>query len=342
MSVIALAAAALFPIERAQGQDKQSFFAGKQIALIVAGGAGGGYDLFARVYARHAGRHIPGEPVFVVKNNPAAYGLAAANTLYANTDPDGLTLAALTSSVPLDPLFRTAGARFDALKFGWLGSIGKQSAVCGVAAASRIRSVDDLRSTEIAVGSVGATSNSAVWPRVLNELMGTKFKIVGGYPPGGGTQLALERGEIEGICGLAFSTFRVTRPQWLVPGNKDFRVLLQIQMGRHPSLPDVPSVIEGVTDPTVKRVLELLILRQETGNPIAAPPGVPADRLEVLRAGFAATMADAEFLADAARSKLEIEPLSAADMEKLLASAYGSPEAVVERTRALLAEPAEK
>ena len=253
----------------------QPFYAGKQISLIVAGGAGGGYDLFARVFSRHAGRHIPGQPVFVVKNNSAAYGLVAANTLYANTDPDGLTIAALTSSVPLDPLFATPGAKFDALKFGWLGSIAKQSAVCGVGARSAARTVGDLTSREITVGSVGATSNSAVWPRVLNDLLGTKFKIVGGYPPGGGTQLALERGEIDGICGLAFSTFRVTRPQWLTPGNKEFTVLLQIQMGRHPSLPDVPSVIESVGDPTIKRVLELLILREETGDPVAAPPASP-------------------------------------------------------------------
>lgn len=338
VSVVAATLAATAAI----AQDKGPFYAGKQINLIVAGGAGGGYDLFARLFARHAGKHIPGQPSFVVKNNSAAYGLVAANTLYGNTDPDGLTIAALTSSVPLDPLLRTPGTKFDALKFGWLGSIGKQSAVCGVGANSPAKSIDELKTKEITVGSVGATSNSAVWPRVLNDLLGTKFKIVGGYPPGGGTQLALERGEIDGICGLAFSTFRVTRPQWLSPDSKDFKVLLQIQTGRHRSLPGVPSVIESVTDPTTKRVLELLILRQETGNPIAAPPGIPADRLSDLRRGFQATMADKDFVADAAKSQLEIEPLSAAEMEKLLAAAYGTPEPILDRVRALLAEPAEK
>ena len=324
----------------AHAQSVEQFYKGKQIVLVVAGGAGGGYDRFARLYGRYAGKHIPGNPTFVAKNNPAAFGLVAANTLFNNIEPDGLTIAALTSSIPLDPLFKRPGVQYDAQKLNWIGSIAKQSAVCGTGKHSAAQSVDAVKEKEVVVGAVGATSNGAVWPKVLNEVIGTKFKVVSGYPEGGGTQLALERGEIDGICGMSWSTFKITRPNWV--RDKQFKVLLQMQMGRHADLPNIPSVLEFVTDPDRKRVLELLILRQETGNPIAAPPGVPADRLEALRRGFDATMKDPEFLAEAAKEGLDIEPLTATEIDKLLASAYSTAPAIVERAKALVEDGGKK
>lgn len=324
----------------AQAQTVEQFYKGKQIVLVVAGGAGGGYDRIARLYGRHAGKHIPGNPGFVAKNNPAAFGLVAANTLFNNTDPDGLTVAALTSSIPLDPMFKRPGVQYDPRKLSWVGNIAKQSAVCGTGKHSPAQSVDALKSREVVVGAVGATSNGAVWPKVLNEMIGTRFKVVSGYPEGGGIQLALEKGEIDGICGLSWSTFKITRPNWV--RDKEFAMLLQMAMKRHPDLPNAPTVLELIEDTERKKVLELLIMRQETGNPIAAPPGVPADRLEALRRGFDATMKDPEFLSEAARERVDIEPLTAGEIENLIALAYSSPPATVDRAIALVEDGGKK
>ncbi|MDB5651737.1 MAG: tripartite tricarboxylate transporter family receptor [Hyphomicrobiales bacterium] len=333
--IAALALLSMFAAGSAQSAD--DFYRGKSITMLVASGAGGGYDAYARVFARYAQKHIPGNPAIIAKNMPAAAGLAAASTLFNNADKDGLTIAALSNVVALDPLFGNPAARFDAQKFGWIGSIGKLQNVCATWHTSPVKTIEDARRREVIVAGAGASSNTAVVPKIINELLGTKFKLVSGYDPAGGLTLAVESGEAEGICGLSWSTMKASRPDWIA--GKKLNVIVQMSMEKLPELPDVPSALDLITDPAKKKVLELILIRQEMGRPFATSPGVPADRLAVLRKAFDETMKDPEFLAEAAKTQLEIEPLTGAQIDAFLASAYTAPPAVVARAAALV-EPA--
>jgi len=237
----------------------------------------------------------------------------------------------------MDPLFGNPGARYDAQKLNWLGSIGKLQNVCATWHTSPVKSIAQAREREVIVAGAAATSNSAIMPKVLNALLGTRFKAVIGYDPGSGLTMALESGEAEGICGLSWSTMKASRPHWIT--EKKLNVIVQMGLDKLADLPDVPSALDLVDEAAKKRVLELILIRQEPGRPLAAPPGVPADRLAALRHAFDATMQDADFRAEADKVQMEIDPLDAAQIDRLLASAYATPKEVVQQAAALL-EPA--
>jgi tripartite-type tricarboxylate transporter receptor subunit TctC len=328
-----LLAAAAWPTS-GSAQTVEDFYKGKSITMLIGAGAGGGYDTYARVFARHMPKHLPGHPAIIAKNMPAASGLAAASAIYTTADKDGATIAAFPNNVPMDPLFGNPGARYDAQKLNWLGSIGKLQNVCATWHTSPIKTVAAAREREVIVAAAGATSNSAIMPKLLNALLATRFKTVMGYDGGGGLTMALERGEAEGICGLSWSTMKASRPHWI--RDKLLNVIVQMGLQKLADLPDVPSALKLVTDPESRQVLELILIRQEPGRPFAAPPGVPADRLAALRRAFDATLKDGEFLADAEKVQLEIEPLTAGEIATLLASAYGAPKAIVQKAAALV------
>ena len=331
-----LFAAAAWPAST-WAQTVEEFYRGKSITMLVGGGAGGGYDTYARIFARHLSRHIPGNPNIIPKNMPAAAGLAAASTLYSAADKDGI--AAFTNGAAMDPLFGNASARYDAQKFNWLGSIGKLQNVCATWHRSEIKTIAAARAHEVIVAAAGATSNTAIVPKTLNALVGTKFKVIAGYDTGAGLTLAIERGEAEGICGLSWSTIKASRPHWIA--DKLLNVIVQMGLTKLPELPDVPSALDLVADVESKQVLKLILIRQEAGRPFAAPSGVPADRLAALRRAFDATLADGDFHADADKAQLEIEPLTAGEIETLLALAYGAPKAIVQKAAALV-EPSSR
>ncbi|HEY6256042.1 MAG TPA: hypothetical protein VIY51_09650 [Xanthobacteraceae bacterium] len=325
----------------AQAQAPEAaFFKGRQITFLIGAGAGGGYDAYYRTFARHVVHHIPGEPTIVPKNMPAASGLAAANTLYTSADRDGATIGAFPNNIPMDPLFGNPGARYDPEKFNWLGSIGKLENICATWITSPIKTIAQARQREVIVAAAAATSNSAIMPKVLNALLGTKFKTVMGYDPGSGMTLALESGETEGVCGLSWSTIKAARPHWIK--DKKLNVIVQLGLAKLPELPDVPAALDLVTDPVKKQVLSLILIRQELGRPVAAPPGVPLARLEVLRRAFDETMKDAQFLAEAEKLQLEIEPLRAEEIDKLLADAFATPRAIVQQAAELIEPSAQK
>ena len=315
-------------------QTAEEFYRGRQVTLLIGGGAGGGYDVYFRAFARYFGKHIPGQPSIVTKNQPAASGLAAAATLYNTADRDGATLGAFPNNIPMDPLFGNPAARYDARRLNWLGSIGKLENVCATWITSPVKTIAQAREREVVVAAAAATSNSAIMPKVLNALLGTRFKPIMGYDPGSGMTLALESGETEGVCGLSWSTIKAARPHW-IKDNK-LNVIVQLGLAKLPELPDVPAALDLVTDPVKKQVLGLILVRQELGRPVAAPPGVPADRLEILRGAFEATMKDPQFLAEAAKLELEIEPLSAPEIDKLLADAFATPKAIVQEAAGLI------
>ena len=317
-------------------QPAELFYRGRSITMLVASGVGGGYDTYARAFARHALKHLPGVAAIIAKNMPAASGLAAANALYNSLDREGGTIAALTNGVAMEPLFGNQGARYDALRLNWLGSIGKLENVCATWFSSPTKSIEAARQREVTVAAAGATSNTAIVPRALNALIGTKFKLVAGYDTGSGLTMALERGETEGICGLSWSTMKASRPHWI----RDHMLNVIVQMGlqKLPDLPEVPSALDLLSDPESRQLLELILIWQEAGRPFAAPPGIPGDRLAALRHAFDATVRDPDFLAEARRLQMEVDPLSAVEIDSLLASAYRAPKEIVRRA-AVLVEP---
>ena len=328
--VLALAFAAV----PASAQTPEQYYRNRQVTMLIASGVGGGYDAYARAFARHIGRHIPGNPTIVPRNVPGAGGLAGTSMLYNNSARDGSVFAALTNGIAMDPLFGTSANRFDAMRLNWLGSIGKLESICVTWHESPIRSIEQARTQEIVVGSAGATSNTGMMPRVVNEFIGTRFRVVGGYTEGTGTTLALENGEIQGICGISYTTLKAARPTWF--RDNQLNVILQIGLRKLPDLPGVPNLLDLMTDEEDKRVLELILVRQEMGRPFAMPPETPAGRVAALRRAFDATVRDPAFLAEAARLQLEVDPLTGAEIETLLRAAYAAPRPIVERAARLV------
>jgi tripartite-type tricarboxylate transporter receptor subunit TctC len=297
----------------AYAQSVEAFYKSHPITMLVGSGAGGGYDVYARTFARFWSNHIPGHPDIIAKDMPAAAGLAAASTLYANAARDGSVIGAFTNGAAMDPLFGNPGAHFDALKFNWLGSIGKLENVCATWHTSPVKTVAQARERQVIVAAAGATSNTAIVPNMLNTLIGTKFKVISGYDPGSGLTLAVESGEAEGICGLSWSTMKASRPRWI---------------SEH--------LLDLVSDPQNKRVMELILMRQEAGRPFAAPPDTPPDRVAALRQAFDATLADPAFIAEAGKTRLEIDPLTGQEIATMLAKAYAAPKPIVARAAALV------
>jgi len=319
---------------QARAEPVEDFYKAHPITMLVGSGAGGGYDVYARAFARHWSNHIPGHPPIVAKNMPAAAGLQAASTLYNNADRDGATIGAFTNGAAMDPLFGNAGAHYDPRHFAWLGSIGKLENVCATWNTSPVKTVAAAQQREVVVAAAGATSNTAIVPKLLNALIGTKFKVIAGYDPGSGLTIAVESGEAEGICGLSWSTMKASRPRWV--SDHLLNVIVQMGLTKLHDLPDVPSALDLVRDPESRQVMELILMRQEAGRPFAAPPGVPADRTAALRTAFQETLRDPAFVAEARKMQLEIEPMTGEEIEAMLAKAYAAPKAIVQRAAALV------
>jgi tripartite-type tricarboxylate transporter receptor subunit TctC len=323
-----LIGAALVGADAAEAQSGAAPYAGKQIRMVVASGAGGGYDAYARVLARHIGRHIAGNPSIISQNMPGAAGLTATNWAYSVAPKDGSVIVATYNALIPEPLYNNPAARFDMLKFGIVGSIGKQQNVCGVWHTSSITSIEQAKTRELTVAATGTTGDTAIMPKILNAFVGTKFKIIAGY---GTTEqrLAVERGEVDGVCGLSWSTLKASNPEW----TEKHRLNVLIQMGdkAQADLPKVPLLIDLVATPDDKKVIELLSFHQEMGRPFLMPPGTPKDMVTAVRRAFDATMKDPQFLAEAHKANLEVDPLTGEEMEAVIRRAYATPKALVQR-----------
>jgi tripartite-type tricarboxylate transporter receptor subunit TctC len=314
----------------AQAQD---FYATKQINLIVASGAGGGYDTNARVLVRTLPNHIPGQPKIVVQNMPGASGIKATNHLYTIAERDGTVIGATANTMPLDPLLGGQASRFDPRQFGWIGSIGKQVNVCIAWAANDFDKFEDAQQREMKVSATGATGWRSLMPKMLNSVAGTKFRVINGYATTE-SMLAVERGEVDGIC-TTYETLTASQQQWLK--NKKVTFLAQFGFEPIPAIKDVPMGLNFIKDSADLEAIRLIFLQQETGRPIVAPPNVPKDRLDTLRRAFDSTMKDPAFLAEAEKAHLDINPLSGAEIEDMLTKAYASPPDRIERAKVILA-----
>jgi tripartite-type tricarboxylate transporter receptor subunit TctC len=316
-----------------QTQDRlASFYEGRQINLVIGFSPGGGYDAYARVLARHLGKHIPGNPKIIVKNMPGAGGTVAANYVFHVSPKDGSEIGLFAGNVAIDPLLGGAPVKYDPRKFGWLGSPYSDTSLCIAWHTTPFRTIADTLHDEMVTGAFGNAGTD--FPTALNNVVGTKLKLVKGYPGSNAVKLALERGEVQGGCGFAYDSLRATSPDWLK--DKKVNLLVQIALRKDPRLPDVPFVMDLAKSAEDRQILQLIFGWLHVSRPIAAPPDLPADRLAALRRAFTETMRDPEFRADAEKIEIDLDPLPGEEIERFLDDLYRTPKPVIERAATLL------
>ncbi len=325
-------------VGQAQAADSVAdFYRGKTVQVLVGFGPGGGYDLYARTLARYMGRHIPGNPTMVPQNMPGAGGVKVMNYLYNVAHKDGTVIATFARGLAIEPLLGHAqGMQFDATKFGWVGSVSNEVSICAYWGTSGIKTWHDVETKPSTIGASAAGADSEIFPTVLRNLFHLPAKVVTGYSNGGADiVLGMERGEVGGRCGWSWSSLLSENKALL--DNKKINIVLQLGLEKFDGLPNVPSVMDLPTSPQNKAALKLIVSRQSIARPFAAPPGLPPERLQALRAAFDATMKDPEFLAEAKRLNLEVRPVSGGDVETLIRELYATPPDVLK-----LAASAEK
>ena len=335
-TIVTWAAAIALP-SVASAQSVADFYRGKRLTFIVSSTVGGGYDQYARTLAKHIVRHLPGNPSTVVQNMVGAEGIKAANYLFTVAPQDGSVIGALSRNIGLVQLYEAGNPaiQFDARKMHWIGS-PQQEVGTGIFSTKKgLRTIDDLKTREVTSSSTARNAPTSVYPRMLNALFGLKIKVIEGYPGSPESLIAFERGEVEAYVSGGTGAPTLARMVAQVESG-DARVFVQMGMKRQARFPDVPTTIELASDPDHKRMFEIVFTDQVMGRPFVMAPGVPADRVAALRTAFDATMKDAEFLAEAKKQRMEIDPVSGAEINALLERVYTAPPAVIERIRQLV------
>jgi tripartite-type tricarboxylate transporter receptor subunit TctC len=316
-----LFALGLLAAPAAQAQSSVAdFYKGRTIDVYIGLSAGGVYDISARLLARHMGKYIPGNPTLVPRNMEGAAGLRLANWMYQVGPKDGTAFGTFARGLAFDPLLGMPGAQFDAAKFNWLGSTNNEVSICAAWHASGITNFEQLYTQELIVGSTGGSGDDEQFPKILNGVLGTKFRTVSGYPGGNEIKLSMQRGEVNGRCGWSWSSVKATEGQWLK--DKSIKILVQLSFRKHPDLPDVPLIMDLVKTDEQRQIFKVAFARQVMAWPFVAPPGVPADRLAALRKAFNDTMKDKDFLAEAEKLNLEITPVSGEKVQELVEELY--------------------
>lgn len=321
----------------AAAQSPDEFYKGRQLTFIVGSSPGGGYDAQARLLARHMAKQLPAGASFVVQNLPAAGSLQATNNLYNISPKDGSTFGMVQRGMLTATLTNPSGVRFDIAKLNWIGNMASETAVVVAWADSPIKTTEDLFSKEMIVGGTGPTIDTETTPRLLNALIGTKFKVISGYPGTTEVTLAMERGEVHGLGDWSWSNVKSRRGDYL--RDKKIRVLMQSALEKEPDLPDVPLALDYVKNAEDRQIMELIMAQKTVARPVVAPPDVPKERVEFLRAAFMATGKDPEFIQDADKSKLDIALSSGADVDKVVARIVKTPPALADRLSAAIAPP---
>ena len=307
--------------------------AGKAVQMIIGFGPGGGYDLWGRTVGRHIGKHLPGNPNVVPQNMPGAGSYTAASYIFNIAPRDGTVLGIIARDAALGPLSGATGARFDPTKLSWIGTPAKETNVCIAYHTAQVKTAQDLLDKPLIVGDTGPGTGTRSYPKALNELLGMKFKLVGGFPASSDVFLAMERGEVEGIC-ESLDSIKIRRPDWIP--TKKISVLLQAGAEPNPELTGVPFVLDLARDSEQRQAIEFLYAGQGIGRPFVAPPYLSPDRLKMLRDAFNATMKDAEFVAEAKKSKLDLEPEDGEHLSALIAKIYATPKPIVDKVTALI------
>jgi tripartite-type tricarboxylate transporter receptor subunit TctC len=317
-------------------QPVADFYRGKTVQLLIGYTVGGNYDLSARILARHIGRHIPGNPAVVPQNMAGAGSLRLANLLYNVAPKDGTTFGMVGRGVSMEPLLGTDASKFDSRRYTWIGSVSNETSVCVSWRTSKIKSWNDMLSMPFTVGGQGPGSDDDMFTNMLRNTFGVKVRLVSGYPGGNEINLAMERGEVDARCGWSWGAVKTTRSDWLA--RKEITLLLQIALQKASDLPDVPLVMDFVKNDRQRQILRLILSRQQMAWPFTAPPGLPEDRATALRMAFDETMRDPEYLAEAKLRGLEVNPMSGAAIDKLIAELYATPPDVVVAAKATMAD----
>jgi tripartite-type tricarboxylate transporter receptor subunit TctC len=307
------------------------FYTGKTISIVVGHEVGTGFDIYARTLARHFGRHVPGNPSVVVQNMAGASGVTAANWLNDIAAKDGTVMATFVHTVAFEPLFGNRSARFDPAKLTWIGNMEESIGLCGVSKASGIARFDELLERETIFGATGATGPLGKFALALKNLVGAKLKVIHGYKGSASVKVAMQRGEVQGICGLPLSTVKSFWRDDYESGQ--FRPVIRLSGNPHPELKDIPHVDDYAKSEDDRQVFGLIFGAQVLGRAFVSPPGQPPARTRALRAGLMSTMRDAQFLADAAKAQIDVEPMTGETVEALIARFTASSPAVVERAK---------
>jgi tripartite-type tricarboxylate transporter receptor subunit TctC len=314
-------------------EDVAAFFKGKTLRLIVGIGVGSGYDINARLLARHMAAHIPGQPTIIVQNQPGAGSLTMTNALY-NTGPyDGTVMGASFNGMPTTPLLQPAGVRFDPVKLNWLGSTNRETQAMYVWHTAPARVLEDAKAKETIMGAQAPGSTQFDYPVLANQLFGFKFKVVTGYESTPKIHLAMESGEVHGTI-ANWSTLKAINTNWIT--EKKIRILAQWALKKNPELADVPLFLDRAQSDAERAALRLMLARLEYGRPFFLPPNVPAARLEALRRAFDATMKDPAYLAEADKLKIEVDPLSGEEVTALVEQVSRTPTETVAKVRAAM------
>jgi tripartite-type tricarboxylate transporter receptor subunit TctC len=312
----ASATLALLAAGSARADALSDFYTGKTITVIVGADSGGGYDAQGRLMARHIGRFLPGTPNAIVQNMPGAGSLTAANQLYNVSPKDGTVMGLLQRGVFSAKFTNPQGVRFDLTKFNWVGNLSAETGVVIAWANSPFKTIEDVMKQEMLVGGTGPHIDTETSPRMMNALIGTKFKIISGYPGTTDAVLAMERGEVQGMGDWSWSNVKTRRPDYLREGK--IRVLMQMSTQKEPDLPNVPLAMDFVKTPEQRELMTLFLAQKSAARPVVAPPGIPADRVKAIRAAFDKMIVDADFLKDATQAKLDIDPAPAAAIERVI------------------------
>ena len=332
VSTAALLAVAVLPgLARAQSAD--TFYRGKAISVYIGFSAGGTYDYFGRLLTRHLGKHIPGNPTVVAQSMPGAGSLKLANWMYQIAPKDGTTLGIVSQTVAIDEALKSPGILYKANQFNWIGRATSNVEITVIWDRSKVKKIEDAKVWDVPLASTGAGSPSEGYHKLLNATIGTKFKLIGPYPGSTDGLLAMERGETDAAF-TSWNTLNVAKHEWLTSGKA--HVLVQYAQERHPDMQDVPTMVELGATPEDKAMFAFDVSGGEVGRSFLAPPGVPADRVALLRKAFDETMADPELLAEIEKAKLDFHPASGEKLRKIIADTADVPPAVVERMTALL------
>ena len=322
--VIAGLAAAALP---ADAQSVGEFYKGKQIEVIIGTTPGGSYDVWARLLGRHMGKHLPGNPTFVPRNMPGAGTMTAANHIFNNAPRDGTVLGFVSRNMPTQDVLGHPSVKFKTAEFNWIGSPELTNRVCAAMGTSKVKKAEDLLKDELVVGGVAATAISTT-PTLMNKLLGLKFKVVDGYPGGTEVFLAMEKGEVDGIC-QTLSAVEGAHAGWVKEGK--INILFNLEEKRLSNY-NVPSIHEFAKTNEQKKVLAFYNSNAELGRPVMTTPGVPKDRVQALRRAFDATMKDADFRAEAAKLKLQVDPLTGEQVAAVAEMIAATPKSIIDKT----------
>jgi tripartite-type tricarboxylate transporter receptor subunit TctC len=318
----------------AKADSVADFYKGRTVNIIVGFGPGGGYDLYGRVLGRHLGRHIPGRPSVAVQNMEGAGSVRAANYVFASAPADGTVVAAVDQNSPMYQLLGGAGAQFEAARMQWLGSIANSNGVVYTWHTSGISTIEDAKAREVPLGSPGTTSDSFIYPTIINGLLGTRFKPISGYTGTGQINIAIERGEVQGRGGISWVSLKAGSQAWLE--GKKINLLVQIGPRKEADLADVPLLGDLVQGAEAKEIVELITLPTVLGHAHWVAPNVPTERVEALRTAYAATLSDPEFLDETKRLNMEARPQTGAQVDALVKAVAATPKPIIDKTARIL------